>query len=69
MAMLAVVGWPAVSRSEGVQVVLLDAEPAAAFVRTQTGMTALVMSSSASRGIGPSVGTQLDLSESSVDVE
>jgi hypothetical protein len=69
MTILAVVGWPGDRGSGGVQVVLLDTEPAAAFVRTQAGMTALVMSSSASRGVGASVGALLDLSESSVDVE
>jgi hypothetical protein len=69
MAALIVVGWPGAGRREGVQVVLLDTEPAAALVRTPSGESALVMTSAASRGIVASVGAHLDLWEGGVDVE
>jgi len=68
-AVAAVVGWPGAGRAAGIQVVLLDAEPAAAFVRTANGATALARTSATSRGIAASVGAQLELWESGVDVE
>ena len=49
--------------------VLLDVEPAAAFVRMESGETALVRATAASRGIAASVGAHLDLWETGVDVE
>ena len=61
MATLAVVGWPDRGGQEGTRVVLLDIEPAAAFVRVASGQSALVMTSTASRGIAASVGAYLDL--------
>lgn len=69
MVMLAVVGWPGTGGPAGVQVVLLDTEPAAAFVRTPSGGSALLTTSTASRGIAASVSAHLDLSESRIDVE
>jgi competence protein ComEC len=69
MAALIFVGWPGDGRRDGVQVALLDTEPAAAFVRTQSGGSALLITSTASRGVAASVGAQLDLWEDGVDVE
>jgi hypothetical protein len=69
MAVPLVVGWPGAGRIEGVQVVLLDTEPAAAFVRTPGGQTALVRTSTAARGIAAGVGAYLAVSETGVDVE
>lgn len=66
---LGVVGWPWWSQQAGVQVVLLDTEPASAFVRTPDGRTAVLLTSAAPRGLAASVGAQLDLSENTVDVE
>jgi competence protein ComEC len=66
---LALVGWPWWGRTLGVQIVLLDTEPASAFVRTPEGRTAVLLTSAAPRGIAASVGAHLDLSESTVDVE
>jgi competence protein ComEC len=63
-----VVGWLGVGRSPAVEVALLDVDPAAAFVRTPGGRSVLVSAASPGRGIVPSVGGLLDLTEHAVDV-
>jgi competence protein ComEC len=62
------VGWLGVGRSSAVEVALLDVDPAAVFVRTPSGRSVLVSAASPGRGIVPSVGSLLDLTEHGVDV-
>lgn len=62
------VGLLGVGRSAAVEIALLDVEPAAAFVRTPSGRSALVITGSPRGGLAASVGGLLDLSESAVDV-
>jgi ComEC/Rec2-related protein len=62
------VGWAGSGRSTTVEVALLDIEPAAAFVRTPSGRTVLVTAGAPGPGLVASVGGQLDLSESAIDV-
>src|SRR5262249_2928765 len=70
---LVLVGWLAIDwvgagRSAATQVVLLDIEPAAAFIRTPSGRSALLTVGGSGQGLAASVGAQLDLTESAVDV-
>ncbi|HZO25918.1 MAG TPA: ComEC/Rec2 family competence protein [Chloroflexota bacterium] len=68
MATVVLLGWTDGRRHDGVQVVLLDTESAAAFVRTPGGNSALLMTSTTSRGIAASVGAQLEMPESTIGV-
>jgi hypothetical protein len=61
-------GWAGIGRIRGLQVVLLDIEPAAAFLRTPDGHTALVTTGGDGQGLVASVGSQLDLVDSTIDV-
>jgi competence protein ComEC len=69
MAGLVLLGWPRIGHPDGVQISLLDTEPAAAFVRTPSGSSALLMTSTGGRGMAASVGAHLDVWENRVDVE
>ncbi|MFN8632552.1 MAG: ComEC/Rec2 family competence protein [Chloroflexota bacterium] len=60
--------WVGQQRSERVQIALLDREPAAAFIRTPAGRSVLVTTGEAGPGLVASVGAQLDVWESAVDV-
>jgi hypothetical protein len=61
-------GWIGAGRSTTIEIALLDVDPAAAFIRTPSGRTVLVTAGAPGPGLLASVGGQLDLSESAVDV-
>jgi hypothetical protein len=62
------VGWAGFGRPAGIEIALLDVEPAAAFVRTPSGRTALLTTGASRQGLVASVGDQLDLLETAVDI-
>jgi competence protein ComEC len=69
LPILALVPGPTSARDGEARIVLLETDPAAAFLRLPAGGSVLLVTASGARGLNASVGGQLDLQETGVDIE